>query len=277
MNTTKTTTKQNDFDYFISHLKLNELKKKNKLFKRAVFNGIDIYVELDESEHIIRFNITKLFKALNLATKTASSCASSFVKQNITTKGWIDTFPNKFKDVKGKGTQEYKGLYVDINDLEKWLIPINGLHAYRWFIDDDAWFESIGEGWVYLIIPPKVHGKSIFKYGRTINMVQRWIVYLNATPAELQALGIEILAFAYVSNQSEAEDAIAKAFDNENYLSTEEGREYRLIDDYEEGFDAKDLAITTFYCALIGIGVDEKQIETFYDGTNIYKYKRDTQ
>ena len=75
MNAT-TTNQQSDFDYFISHLKLNELKKPNKLFKRASFNGVDIYVELDESERIIRFNITKLFKALNLATKTASSGAS---------------------------------------------------------------------------------------------------------------------------------------------------------------------------------------------------------
>ena len=51
MNTTTTTTKQNDFDYFITHLKLNELKKPNKLFKRAVFNGVDIYVELDEPSY----------------------------------------------------------------------------------------------------------------------------------------------------------------------------------------------------------------------------------
>ena len=233
----------------------------------------DLWCKLITNVPDIRFNITKLFKALNLATKTASSGASSFVKQNIITKGWIDTFPDKFNDVKGKGTQEYKGLYVDIHDLEKWLIPVNGLHAYRWFIDDDAWFESMGKGWVYLIKPPKVHGKSIFKYGRTINMNQRWIVYLNATPAELQALGIEIIAFAYVDNQSEAEDALAKAFDDYNYLSTEEGREYRLIDDDNAYY----IASSIFYETLTGIGVDEKQIEMFNEGTNIYRYKRDSQ
>ena len=49
----------------------------------------------------------------------------------------------KVNDVKCKGTQKYKELYVDIHDIETWLIPINGLHAHRWFIDD-TWFESLG-------------------------------------------------------------------------------------------------------------------------------------
>ena len=271
MNQT-TSNKQSDFDYFIEHLKQYDCKKKPKFFKRAVFNGVDVYVQLDESGRVIRFNITKLFKALNFATKTASSGASTFVNQNIVDKGWIETFPNKFLDVKGKGTQEYKGLYVDINDIENWLIPINGIHAYRWFIDDDTWFESMGKGWVYLINVPKHRGKTIFKYGRTINMGQRFLIYLNATPSELQALGIDIIAFAYVDNQSEAEDAIAKAFDEANYLSTEDGREYRFID--EEDYLARKTAFGLFYEALEGIGYDTSRIEWFNSGVNTYHQRQ---
>lgn len=60
MNTT-TSNKQTDFDYFMEHLKLYDCKKNPKLFKRAEFNGVDVYVQLDESGRIIRFNITKLF------------------------------------------------------------------------------------------------------------------------------------------------------------------------------------------------------------------------
>ena len=166
-------------------------------------------------------------------------------------------------------------MYVSIDMLREWLIPIGGLHAYRWFIDDDAWYEALGKGWVYLIRTPQHASSNIIKYGRTINLEKRFTIYINNCPKELQHLGIDIIAFAYVENQSEAEDAISKEFDKQNYMSSDDGREYRVIDVNEEEVTIRDTAFDTFYQALCSIGVDSEAIQYFDEGTNVFKYKRD--
>jgi len=246
---------------------------KNKDFKHVEFNGVNMYLYVKDT---IMFSITKLFKELNRHTKTASSGASIFVRQNIIEKGWIEQYPNKFMNVKGKGTQEFKGMYVSLDLLREWLIPIGGLHAYRWFIDDDAWFEALGKGWVYVIRTPQHAKSNVIKYGRTINLDRRFNIYLTNSSKEQQAIGVEVIGFAYVENQSEAEDAIASIFDQYNCLSTDDGREYRLINDDDEE-DAREIAFEFFEQALQSINVDSASIQYFAPGANIFRYKRDTQ
>ena len=59
------------------------------------------------------------------------------------------------------------------------------------------------------------------------------------------------------------------------YSSTEDGREYRLIDDDDN--IARKLAFDLFYDALEGIGCDISRIEWFNRGVNTYHSKRDKQ
>lgn len=247
--------------------------KKNKSFKWISFNSVIVYLYIIND--VIMFNITKLYKSLNAHTKSNSAGASIFVKHNIIEKGWLEYAPDKFMDVQGKGTQEFKGMYVSLDLLSKFLLSIGGLNAFQWYIGDDAWYETLGKGWVYLIKCPQHNGKNVFKYGRTVNLNNRFILYLSNAPFELQTLGIEIIAIAPVNNQSKAEDSIAKAFDRHKCLSTDDGREYRLViseDDYEG--DERDLA-TEIFCEGLD-DIDEwKGVQCFDENTNIFKFKRD--
>ena len=175
---------------------------------------------------------------------------------------------------KGKGSRDIQGMYVSLDLLREWLIPIGGLHAYRWFIDDDAWYETLGKGWVYIIRTPQHAKSNIIKYGRTINLNKRFQGYLRECSKELQTIGVEVIGFAYVENQSEAEDAITKAFDQCNHSFADNGREYRFINEEDEQ-DARELAFDIFQQALLSINVDNASIQYFAPGDNIFKYKRD--
>ena len=270
----------NATEYLKNTPELFGVKKAKKFpnFKRVEFNGInDMYVKVDErTGQVIMFNITKLYKSLNTATKTASSCATTWVKTNIVEKGWFEAYPDKFEYVKGTGTGDFKGLYVAIDLLIEFVVSMAGLHGHEWFHGVDAWFEGLGKGWVYLIRVPQIQGTDIIKYGRTINLKNRWMIYLNKCPEELRALGVEILALAAVDNQSVAEDALAKIFDENGCLSAaEHGREFRHTN--QELEDVWGFALDLFNDALRSIGVALEHIENFDEGTNIFRMKKDTQ
>ena len=247
---------------------------KNKYFKHIEFNGVTVYLYIKGNDFM--FNITKLFKELNAHTKTASSGASSFVRKNLIEKGWLERYPNKFMDVEGKGTQEFKGMYVSIDMFQEWLVPIASLSAYRWFINDDAWYETLGRGYVYIIQTPQHSKSKVFKYGHTVNLMERFKVYLNKRPVKQQRIGIDVIAFCYVENQSQAENAIAEEFDKFKFESTEDGREFRLINnedyDYEQ---ARGLVADIFQAAMIEIGMNIEAIQWFDTDANTFKYKGD--
>ena len=266
----------NATEYLLTTDNLNDVKNHKKFpsFKWTTFNTVIVYLKLGENQRR-KLNILKLFKSLNSQTKTASSCATTWIKTNIVDKGYLERYPDKFEDVKGKGTQEFKGLYVDVEFFIRFVHSIAGLNGSLWFDGEEDWFEGSVKGWVYLIRIPQHQGTNIVKYGRTINKKNRWMIYLNKCPRELQSLGIEILAYAAVDNQSEAEDAIARAFDRQGWTSTEDGREFRRVN--EEPEDVYGIAVDTFCEALTCIGCDVEHIEVFDEGEEVFRLKRDTQ
>ena len=199
---------------------INELPvtKINNDYGWIEFNSVKIYVTNDKK----MFNATKLFK--------------SFKKEKLHFNVWItgtgkefyNLFKDTFKEVEGKGTQEYKGFYADFELFHEILFSTDIAKASAWIRNKKNWDDLNEAGYIYLLQPPDLIGTDCFKIGESKNIGKR----LDAKEYDK---GTMVLGIRRVINRSKAEKSMKDYFSN-NGANIVQGHEYFKVTDLDEAY-----------------------------------------
>ena len=176
----------------------------------------------------------------------------------------------------------YAGDYVDVDQLLFYIGLMKSVSAYKLFTFDLNWDQGYGGGFMYLIVVPKHNGKCIIKWGKTVNLIYRFRLYLNGVAEDLRKLGIIVLALCSIGNTSVAEDQLSKYFTEDEYCSQVEGNEYYKIDYHEDEPNymwwnyAQDLFQIAMNDTNEKIKGNNSMVTEFYEyGTNVFRLEKD--
>ena len=206
-------------------------------YEIITFNGVNLYVKeapneaLDEV-HGLYFNATKLFKTFkNYTAKNGTERvkASFYSWINGAGKGFKTNYPNYFINVFGKGTQEYKGVYVHFNLFLPVVLSIDAVKTTLW-LNGQEWKEEGNEGYLYVCQTERDLGSNIYKIGATKSMKTR-----------INNLGIASVVYGTikVSDKYKGELLLKDAFNKNDKCRKvlERGNEYYEVDDINVVYD----------------------------------------
>ena len=189
-----------------------------KDYIKLSYNDINLYVTSD----YLMFNATKLFKSFKSVTHSNGiiQCKLSF-KQWLNGAGSVlkQQYPNKFKEVSGKGTQKYKGCYVSVELFFPILFNLDIAKTTAWLCGDSNWQDVGEEGHLYLLQPAKFKDTFTYKIGACKDIRTRVLNNLD------YGKGTTIYGIVRVSDMSRAEKLMKKAF-NELANKVEGKEEY---------------------------------------------------
>ena len=185
------------------------------------WNGIDIPV----SNQIRAVNIIKLHSSLNYVEHANKTAYNWYTK---TMDYFIDIIFKDMEEVKRFHYPKIKhvehvgkdGYYIPLDDVKAFMFVLAKIHfkgpLYRWFIGDPYWDEKI-EGWLYVVLLPSVEHGFVVKYGRTINVKNRFNVYLQNLAEQFKSKGFPRVGMRMVKNISAGEKALGEEFEKHGY------------------------------------------------------------
>ena len=222
------------------------------------YNGIDLYMTSDKKW----FNATKLLKAFRTIEHIDGKV---IVKQSFSDwfngssiKSYFNRRQEMIKEVKGKGTQQYKGVYMSTTIFERVVGAMDFTKGSLW-LDGEEWNTAGLEGYVYMVQPPSIVNSNTVKIGETLDLVKRFNNYKKGT---------QILAIAKVSNRSAAEKILKNYYDKKAINDKKLGAEYYEVESIEEAYEL-------FNDALGDEDVLEGNINLYEQGAKIYNGKSD--
>ena len=236
-------------------------KGEYKMLKNALgfgtieFNGVKIYIK-----DILYFNATKLFKAFkNYTAKNGTERvkASFYSWINGAGKGFKSNYPHYFINVFGKGTREYKGVYVHFDLFLPVILSIDAVKSTLW-LNGQEWKQEGNEGYLYVCQTERDLGSNIYKIGATksmktrINNLGSGSVVYGVVKVSDKFKGELLLKDAFNKIASDKLQALAL---NEKCRKVPElGNEFYAIDDINTVYD-------TFYdMNLLGLNLEEPRI-----------------
>ena len=189
----------------------------NKKYGYVSFNDINLFVSAD----LQWFCATRLYRSIKYDKVCNESAANNWWKSTM--KPQMDeNFPDMWKQVEGKGTQPYKGIYIHITLFQMIGHMIEPFRFQFWFLGE-AWNETNKSGTLYLLQPPKYKGTNIIKIGTTKNFETR----LDRND---YGKGTMILATVETNSRSIGEHHLKKLFNDSGAIKRKDiGYEYYEI------------------------------------------------
>lgn len=138
----------------------------------CICNGLNIQM----NKKLDRFNASKLMNSIKDYEKASWSAFMRKKHWNQFRSFVEEEYPDIFSvtsewNVKGKGTQKYKGQYLPVKYLDDFLSNIDSMFAMKWRhnrLDD-----GLQEGYLYVMQSDDMKEDNVFKIGRTWNHEQR--------------------------------------------------------------------------------------------------------
>ena len=199
--------------------------KGTKEFVTVEFNNVKLYITANHE----RVNVTKLWKTFkkygNFDQPRIKASFTSWI--NGAGAGLKDCYPDKFVNVYGKGTQEYKGVYVHHSLFLPILYSIDVTKATLW-LNGENWINVGNEGYLYVAQPKAQLGTNIYKIGATKDMKTR----LNVL-----GKGTIVYGTVRVSEKYIGEIYLKDGFNEHFEKCSEIGNEYYKIDNVEDLHD----------------------------------------